>query len=88
MEVTLSTESGFEITADVETRSTGFNGIGFYEYWGQKGYDKGIEEHEVIDFEFTEIVDPEGEDVDIKTVPTQLLEVWKEEIAELALQLV
>jgi uncharacterized delta-60 repeat protein len=31
MEITLNTESGFQITADVETRSTGFSGIGFYD---------------------------------------------------------
>jgi len=88
MEITLNTESGFQITADVETRSTGFSGIGFYEFWGQEGFDKGHEEHEVIDIEFTEVFDSEGNDVNILEVPAELMESWKEEISELALDLV
>jgi hypothetical protein len=60
--------SGLEVPIKCKARVTsiGNSGIGAYEYWGAKGYDKGvdyIEEYEVEDIESTDediILSPRG----------------------------
>lgn len=53
--------NNIDYTLDVTIGSIGNNGIGHYEYWGQKCYDRGIDYAD--DWMITRIMDADGQPV-------------------------
>lgn len=50
---------GEDIGLDVEVRSLSNSGIGWYEFWGQKSYDHGVDYAD--DWEIVKVYDENGE---------------------------
>ena len=74
------------ITADVEFENTGKSGIGSYEFWGSKGFDEGEDEFEVEDIQVIEVINPDGDFVPVSDISKETMAIWKELIAEQALE--
>jgi hypothetical protein len=83
-EVNLTTESGIEICAQVKMESQGFNGIGDYEYQGQKGFDQGVEIFAAASVEIDSIIDVDGNSINESEVPKELLTSWIFDIKQIA----
>ena len=74
----------WRITAEVEFEITGKSGIGSYEFWGSKGFDEGQDEWEVSSLEITEILDQNGDEVQIESIDKETISVWYELLHEQA----
>ncbi len=74
------TKYGFE--AEVEFKLDGFDGIGHYEFWGSKGYDRGTPVWEVEDVTILRVEDEDGKDLNITTLSPDLIEAMKSDAAE------
>lgn len=74
--------TNYAFEAEVEFTFDGFDGIGHYEYWGSKGYDRGTPVWDVENVTILWVGDAEGEDMDMTTLNTDLIKAMKADAAE------
>ena len=73
---------GYGIEYEILWEFEGFDGIGEYEYWGQKCNDQGNAVWNVVNIKFLSATDEDGNAVDIATIPTEYIKGWMEDIEE------